>query len=133
MLYDWSKADGDFGYPLEVSSSVFRLSQIFNLLCEIPFKNPNTLEARMSERSEQYASTHPWLFCYPSSVTFCVPINIVQDVCKNRSGFLEEYSQMNLAQFFDKGKRIDIQSYDGFIPNACHQEVRLVYDAKERN
>ena len=43
LTHDWTAAEYDFGYPLEVSSSVYRCSEILPLLNRVDFANPNTL------------------------------------------------------------------------------------------
>ena len=32
-----------------------------------------------------------------------------------------------MIERFDRGERIDVERYAGFTPNACHQEVELVF------
>jgi hypothetical protein len=36
-----------------------------------------------------------------------------------------KYSSERLAELFEKGYRIDVESYRGFVSNACHQEREL--------
>jgi hypothetical protein len=126
MKFNWARdGDGDFGYPLEVSSSIYRISELVPLLRSFSFNNPNTLEENMANRAKSFREKFPYLLCFKVSVTFCNPINIVQSTSANRvrKGF--EYSSEQLAQLFDKGYRIDAESYRGFISNACHQEQDL--------
>lgn len=126
MKFNWMRdGDGDFGYPLEVSSSVYRVSELVPLLTSFSFSNPNTLEGNMASRAKSFSERFPHLLCFKVSVTFCNPINMVQSVAANRvrGGFA--YSIERLAQLFDKGYRIDVESYRGFISNACHQERDL--------
>jgi hypothetical protein len=63
--------------------------------------------------------------CFEQSVTFCNPVNIVQTLYPNRVGEHIYYSVEELLERFERGERIDIQAYNGFVPNACHQEVSL--------
>jgi hypothetical protein len=48
LKFNWTASDCDFGYPLEVSSSIYRLDELLPLLCSLPFENPNRLEERMA-------------------------------------------------------------------------------------
>lgn len=126
MKFNWARdGDGDFGYPLEVSSSIYRVSELVPLLTSFSFSNPNTLEGNMAGRAKSFRERFPYLLCFKVSVTFCNPINIVQSIFPNRvrKGF--EYSSERLARLFDKGYRIDVESYRGFISNACQQERDL--------
>ncbi|MCF6147391.1 MAG: tetratricopeptide repeat protein [Candidatus Kuenenia sp.] len=125
LKYDWTSAELDFGYPLEVSSSLYRVKEIYPLLVQINFSNPNTLENQMAANKHIYTKTRPILLCSKLSLTFCAPLNMVQDVCNNRAGNENCYSSEMLANKFGEGYRIDVEKYIGFIPNACHQEVPL--------
>ena len=131
--YDWTVADGDFGYPLEVSSSVFRLKDLLRILFHLPFKNPNVLETQLSSQASYFGEATPELLCYEQSVTFCNPINKVQTIYSdNRSGSDIEYNSANLAALYEDGYGLQVEAFTGFVPNACHQEVELVFKRLER-
>jgi len=125
VKYRWVEAGDGLNYPLEVSSSIYRMADIKSLLLSRNYDNPNSLEAEMSVSSSQYKSKRPCLACYHQSVTFCNPANKVQNIYNNRSGADLEYTPENLAQLFSDGNRIDINMYKGFSPVSCHQEVKL--------
>ncbi|MEW6600678.1 MAG: glycosyltransferase [Nitrospirota bacterium] len=125
LKYRWEGADYDFGYPLEVSSSIYPVNYIKPLLEQVEFTNPNTLEARMAENTRIYSRLRPNLLCCETSVTFCAPVNKVQTVCDNRAGEEQCNSADALAERFNDGDRINVSSYDGFVPEGCHQEVPL--------
>ena len=125
LKFDWTTGDDDFGYPLEVSSSVYRLDGVLPLLVRSEFRNPNSLEAQMAANVHAFRAVSPFLLCYEQSATFCNAINVVQTVWPNRSGMNPEYAGDRLAQKFDEGYRIDVKAYSGLVPNACHQEVEL--------
>lgn len=125
--FNWANdGDRDFGYPLEVSSSVYRVRELVPLLASFQFSDPNTLESSMAARADRFRGRFPYLLCYKESVTFCNPINMVQKVYPNRVRVTPEYSSERLARLFDEGYRINVESYRGFVPNACHQELDLV-------
>lgn len=128
VMFNWIISDGDFGYPLEVSSSVYRLKDVLPLLAWINFENPNDLEARMAFYAGAFQHKSPFLVCYRNSITFCNPINVTQNVMPNRMGGALQYTADNLALRFEQGERIRVKSYDGFLPNGCHQEVELVFE-----
>jgi hypothetical protein len=125
LKFDWTSAERDFGYPLEVSSSVYRIDDVLPLVSRVRFTNPNVLEARMSEGVRPFKSRRPYLLCYERSVAFCNPANIVQKEWPNRAGTDPEQSVDSLADRFDQGHRVDVAHYSGFIPIGCHQEIKL--------
>lgn len=126
--YDWTKSEYDFGYPLEVSSSVYRLKDMLPFMLCLPFENPNVLEGRMAFYAKKFAPKYSFLGCFRRSVTFCNPVNVVQSVILNRAGEEIRHDIDDLAVRFERGERIRIESYDNFIPNACHQEVEFVFE-----
>lgn len=127
-LFDWTTADKDFGYPLEVSSSVYRLCDLLPILNRISFRHPNELETRLAWVSRNFRDTHPYLLCFRHSVAFANPVNKVQNVYINRAGINYSYEAEWLAQKFDEGYRLNVDAYAGLTPNACHQEVELILD-----
>lgn len=118
LSFDWTKSEHDFGYPLELSSSIYRTDDILFFIATLPFFNPNSLEALINENIARFRSTKSLLLCFETSATFRAPMN--KAICANQEFFLE-----NFAQMFANGKRLDIEKYFEFVPNACHQEVKL--------
>lgn len=136
LSFDWTRSEHDFGYPLEVSSSVYRVADILPVLRGLNFTNPNTLEALLDANKGIFGQKAPRLLCYGTSVTFCNPVNKVQNVCvNNRAGRDSRRDAASLATQFLEGLRIDVERYDGFVPNSCHQEVDLHFvkeDGRDR-
>jgi hypothetical protein len=129
LKFNWTDGDMDFGYPLEVSSSVYRLVDVISSLICVPFTNPNYLEGGMNVNKTKFLSNHPNLLCYPFSKAFCNPINLVQNVSlENRRAEQIQYSTNELAVLFDQGKRINIDPFHHFVPNSCHVEFKLVFN-----
>jgi len=131
LKFDWTSAAGDFGYPLEISSSIFRVRDVVPLIRHFGFHNPNSLEAMLSGKRWLFSKCMPYLLSYSVSVTFCNPINIVQQDAANRAGTRNEYSSNNLLRLFDQDYRIDASKYSDFTPNSCHEEVELFMTAHE--
>ena len=127
LKYDWTRGRMHFAYPLELSSSIYRTADILGLLKKLDFDNPNMLEGLMAANTQIYAGPRAALLCYEQSAAFCNPVNIVQTVSDNRVGGKTEYSADSLAQMFDRGLRIDVRRYAGFVPNSPHQEVELKF------
>lgn len=129
LKFDWTNAEWDFGYPLEISSSIYRLGELIPLLRELVFENPNSLESHMAGRAPAIQGKYPYLLCFEQSATFCNALNRVQDVyVTNRAGTAPEYESERLTQMFAAGYRIRVDAYSGFVPLACHQEVKLVFE-----
>ena len=127
LKFDWTTSELDFAYPLEVSSSVYRLKDILPLIVRQPFSNPNELEYQLAVSAGQFSQQMPFLLCPEKSLTFCNPLNLVQNFSPNRASDAMEYSSARLADLFDQGYRIRVEAYDGFIPQSCHQEVVLEF------
>jgi hypothetical protein len=131
VKYRWPDAGRGLDYPLEVSSSLYRLGDVARLLAGLDFRNPNMLETHMAARAGSFRRTHPYLLCFTQSVTFCNPVNRVQSDYANRAGDSKDRSAASLAQLFERGYRVDVARYDGFVPSSCHQEVDLALSKLE--
>lgn len=126
LRYRWVGTESDFGYPLEVSSSIYRVAEMGVLLNALQYAHPNSLEGVLAQQIAAVAPQRPELLCYETSVTFCNPINKVQMIAPdNRAGETVCHSADDLAKIFEEGGRLDVAGYSGFVPNACHQEVAL--------
>ena len=124
VRFAWPEAELDFGYPLELSSSLYRVKDILPLLDQIEFTNPNTLEGQLAEQASR-CQAQPFLLCFPQSAAFSLPLNRVQNVNNNRASNAPACSVEALERSFAEGQRLDVDSYTEFVPNACHQEVPL--------
>lgn len=130
LKFQWSESESDFAYPLEVSSSIYPLKRILDMLIGRQFQNPNTLELELSKQRSKHKKKFSALLCFKKSVTFCAPINRVQNIYPNRAGKTEELSPQQLAEIFAQGYRINIDALHGFTPNSCHQEVELIFERR---
>ena len=128
LLFRWTDATLDFGYPLEVSSSVFRVSQLLPLLqAPAHITHPNHLEECIDRGKSHFVATHPLLLCFEHSVAFCNPVNLVQHTHPNRVAHEPSYSILSLMERFDLGYRIDVGAFQGLTPDGCHQELPLTF------
>jgi len=120
--YKWTRAEQDFGYPLEISSSVYRTADIKRVIENCEFGTPNTLEMMMHRNRLRLKKDFLW--CYPRSVAVSVPFNKVQrDFPNNRS---MKYTPHYFKVLYEQGKRIDVGEYAGTVTNAVHQELPLM-------
>ena len=126
LSFDWTRGEGDWGYPLEVSSSVYRSADILHMLLGEPYiYNPNSLEKHLSKQVPALSSTHNRLSCYTEGVAFCIPYNLVQEDYFNRSVLNPFRTVSILAWHFDNGYRCDLSGLSAFVPNACHADCEL--------
>jgi hypothetical protein len=125
LVFPWPGADHDFGYPIEVSSSIYSADTIARPLAALDYSNPNTLEAVLarSVRTLRLSVRQPELCCLETSVTFCNAVNRVQDTIANRAGESVNLPAEQLATLFDQGAHIDTDMLAGFVPSGCHCEV----------
>lgn len=130
--FNWPGSSHEFGYPLELSSSIYRTRDLLPLMEQLPWENPNTLEGQMAMVVSWFEQRQPILLCYDHSAAFCNPVNLVQTVCTNRSGSDPAYSTERLSDLFDQGYSIEVARYSGFVPQACHQELDLVFRSEGR-
>lgn len=130
--FSWRQAGlGDFSYPLEVSSSVYRVEDIKPLLENLAYNTPNSLEWVLSNSVTSFNHLQ-FLLCYETSPAFCNPINRVQTENNNRVGVNPKYSIENLITLYEAGYRIDPKIFDGFTSNGCHQEADIdFYNIKD--
>lgn len=127
LKWNWTMGECDFGYPLEVSSSLYRTSDLLPVIADIHFSEPNTFEAYLAAEAYRFAGCKPFIISHESTISFSNPVNKVQQVYNNRAGTSGENTIQRLSLLFEQGYRISIEAYSGFTPYACHQEVELCF------
>jgi hypothetical protein len=125
IFFEWLYAECDFGYPLEVSSSLYRIQDLLPILHDEIYNNPNELESILYGNLSLFVPKFTKLLSYRTSVAFCAPLNKVQKTHPNRSGSMAVYEPANLIHLYQIGFRVDSSRFDGFIPHAPHQEVEF--------
>ena len=118
LVYDWTGAEYDFGYALEVSSSVYRAADIRECIHDRNPKSPNAFESVLQEC--QIVNTRiprPLLGLFDESVAVSMPHNRVQNVYGNTHG---NVSSSYFADQFDDGFRLDTERYNGIKTSAAH-------------
>lgn len=127
VKFNWTTAPPTYNYPLEVSCSVFRKSQICGLMEFINMPEPNTFEAELAALRGVTAKRYPQVLCYDKPRSFVIQANRVQNIYDNPAGLEFGYTPEQLAGLFDQGKKIDISKFDGFVPTCCHHEKKLEF------
>lgn len=124
--YSWYSTNYDFRYVLEISSSIYRVADFWDILYHNYFSCPNQLEALLDYCRQHFVNKYPEILCYETSVCFQSPNNKVQTVAfLNRAGTQFIYSPENLLMEYENGRRIDPNRFKGMMSNACHVEVEL--------
>jgi hypothetical protein len=118
--YQWKPAEFDYSYPLEVSSSVYNLNMILELLKNLDYKNPNTLEASLVVNTPYFVIDKSLLLCFDKSICFSVPSNRVQTYNQNRAG---DVNADDLLKYFMEGKRMDSSIFYHYENHSAHELV----------
>ena len=124
LRFIWTEQKNDFAYPLELSSSVYRLSIIRDIILRSLFWDPNTLELVLQKHKKMYMR-YNILASYSNSRAFSNPVNIVTTSVKNRHGCNKKYQVHELLLKFIAGYRIDINYFRNILITSPHQEVDL--------
>jgi hypothetical protein len=123
----WTDADGDFAYPLEISSSLLKVDTIFARLLRKDWRSPNTLEFALAGMAGRYKESYPWLLTYEEPRAVAVPLNMVQqDFTSNRFGGLPAHQPDSLCRLFLRGGRADLSGLRETQHNAVHVEIDLL-------
>jgi glycosyltransferase involved in cell wall biosynthesis len=124
--YNWTHGTYDFGFPLEVSSTMYRLADIGPLISAGNFTDINLLEYTLASQWEKFLKNKNMMLCYEYSATFCNPVNIVQESYpQNRRRSINDYSVEKLFNLYKDGYRLKAGYYTNFLPVSCHQEMEL--------
>jgi len=114
--YHWKNQEYDFGYPLEVSSSLYRTNNLIYFVKYLSFYNPNTFEQKLSFLKKIFSFFKPELLCFKKSVAFSNPINKTQTIIQNRAGNKLKNNINKLNAKFLKG-------YIFCMPNNIHKNI----------
>jgi hypothetical protein len=121
-VFDWTGANGDYGYPMSLDGHIFRTEDILPLLKIEKYANPNELEAWLSGYEFKFFKKRPCMVCCEKSPVMNVPLNQVHEGWVNRHGrFPAKYLNDN----FLKGFVISMDEIRGFKNKSCHQEVDI--------
>lgn len=134
VKYRWNEEQFDFAYPLEVSSSVYRVKDIIPIWLKtvdviVPYM-VNRIEDVMNKGRVEFTDTLPYLLCYKQSVAFSNPMNEVSSLPENWIIPVwgdKRFSVNSLMKAFDLGYRLNVEKLVGFVSSSCHQEVELKF------
>lgn len=127
IIYEWTNSTHDFGYPLELSSSLYRRCFAFHLIRNLDFKDPNTMEFKMDAHKHLFSSLSPHLISFKTSKAVSIPANLTQQSYHNKHVGKKEFSINNLLKLFEKNRKIDISIFEKIRPNSVHVEIPYVF------
>lgn len=127
MSFDYTKQQvGDFRYPLSTDGHIYNTKLLKDLLIEIPFANPNTLEAYL----QGFVLTNAipkTIKCFIESKLVSIPVNLVNDTFKNRYGLEFGMGEKELNDKFLNNKTINLNSMDFSEVNGPHKEIKYIF------
>lgn len=131
---DWTKQLGyiDFGYPFEVSSSMYRTIDLYSMFgqSEHGWNHPNHFELVGTNIVRQYQKLlfGKYIATYKKSVAVSVPLNRVQDKHLNRVGTDVAYDAKALNEQFTNGFELDFDNInENWTSNSVHIELRPTF------
>ena len=128
FVWDWTKSQGDWNYPVSLDGHVFRKQDILTWSSRITFDNPNQFEDYL-QRSFKVDNTSTHCVCSTESVIINIPINRVQNEYKNRC---EEIDPAKLLDIWNDGKKIDFKMLCNVTNTSAHFPITSL-PVTERN
>ncbi|WP_366182394.1 hypothetical protein [Flavobacterium ovatum] len=116
-FFSWIKSSGYWSMPLSVDGNIFHTKEILFLLKRAQFKAPNTLEKALGPYRFMFKYRNGICLQYPVLINFALNrVNI------ENSDFPcgEEYTSEKLLEFWNLGRRIDIEAMKAIESNSCH-------------
>ena len=124
FAWDWTRADGDFAYPMSLNGHVFSRRLLGRMLARSRFANPNELEIELHVRRHLAPR---WMLAFRQSCVVSIPANIVTSTHVNRAAGTPGLTSEALNSRFLAGQRIDVGAMDFSSVQAAHQEIPFVF------
>lgn len=126
IRFNWIVQERDFGYPLEISSSIYRAADIIFALNRFSNQKlcPSLIESRLHNCRDLFLDK-PFLLSFDKSAAFSCPVNLTKRGTNPHSRDIH-YSLKQLEEAFDRGVRFDINKLKGLDITGCHQEIKLL-------
>ena len=124
LKFCWQNKEWDYGYPIEVSSSLYLIKNIMKCLKDRTFTGPNSLEDCLVV-SMRFFLEKPWLGMFENSVAFANPLNRIQNTHQNRFSELEKYKPEEMLRQYENGIRVDLNILKNLDIRGAHQVVEL--------
>ena len=120
VIWDWSKGQYDWQYPLSVDGHFFSTSELTFFAELLDYKAPNSFEASLQPYQNIFSRRMG--VCMNETRLLNVPANIVQDEYENIHG---TFTTEEALKYWSQGKRIDVNQYYGFKNQSVHQLIEL--------
>jgi hypothetical protein len=128
LVWDWTKADGDFSYPASVDGHIFRGGTLRPALHDCPpDASPNQVEDHLVQTIGHFYNGQRLMSCFEESCLVGLPLNVVTQTHRNRNGERYPWSADSLLGHYLEGQRIDLDALDFSDIRGAHQEVRLMF------
>lgn len=124
LQFNWKEQKGDLNYPLSTDGHIFKTFIIKNLLNEIPFNNPNTLEANLQHVLNLIPNN---IVSFQQSKTVSVPVNLVNTTFNNRHGLKYGVTTKELNDKYLDNTIIDYHQLDFSGINGPHKEIEYKF------
>lgn len=115
---------GDFSYPLSTDGHIYKTELIKELLTQIDFTNPNTLESNLQIFLTKVPTK---VISFIESHLVSIPVNIVNTVFKNRHGLEYFISEKELNDKYINGEKIDLNQLNFMNINGPHKEIKYEF------
>lgn len=132
--YHWTESPHDYGYPMDVSSSIYRQSDLLHIIQTLSveyskFSKPTTMESWMATwckgTGKDWCLKRPRIACADMSSAFSAPLNVVQTETENAHGSM--YTSEDLLRRYRNGERIRVELFKDRVTKAVHEEVELKF------
>ena len=120
LQWKWTKKNGYWSYPLSLDGHFFNRAEIKELLTQIRYSAPNTLEVALNNVAPLFRQRSG--VCFITSVLINCPWNMVQNEIDNKH---EEIEPDFLLEQWNKGKKIDFLKYQENTYTSCHVNCTL--------
>ena len=126
ISFNWKHQEYDWAYPMDVSSSVFNLTAMYQLTHQLPsVANPNQFENYLARAVTPTTAKRSIMLCNKQSAAYSIPLNMTQtEYTGNRHA--NTYSIEQLLTLWGKNHRIDIDKIPR-IPNGVHMVVQIEF------
>jgi hypothetical protein len=115
-------ASGDFAYPFDLSSSIYRTSDLVRWANTLGrFRNPNELEATLSKTPISADAT---MVSFARSVAVSVPMNVTQELWANKHSGTHATSVQTLLSRWKDGWRFELPT-SKLKTSSAHECIQL--------
>lgn len=129
IMWDWvsrkQEFNDNFSYPMSVDGHIFQTNIIRDLLNNIDFNNPNSLESRMDTVCVPALTHRPVMMSGHLSCVVNTPINRVQNTCENRAGETYGVSPEQLNDWYLNDMVLNLEDVERADIIGCHQEIGM--------